>query len=137
MVLGRFWCYNSRMDKTILNRLIKREAYMVWDSLCDIYPALAFTKCPTISLNGRLWRVAGLADQENNSIELGYKFFKHSKKYAHNMIDVILPHEIIHIADWVLFGESDDPLGHGKYWREIMVQYGLKPDPYHTMDIKR
>ena len=88
------------MDKTILTRLIKREATMVWDSLCEIYPALVFYDCPKISLNGRLWRTAGLNDQENNCIDLGYKFFTHSKNYANYMIDVILPHEIIHQADY-------------------------------------
>lgn len=125
------------MDKMILTRLLKRETAMIWDSLCEIYPALVFHDMPTISLNGRLWRNAGFCDQEKNHIELGYKFFKHSKKYAHEMIDVILPHEIIHQADYNLFGESELICGHGTKWREIMVNYGLDANPYHTMDIKR
>ena len=125
------------MDKTILTRLLKRESQMVWDSLCEIYPALVFHDCPKIFLNGRLWRMAGYCEQENNEIFLGYKFFAHSKKFAHTMIDVILPHEIIHQADFVLFGESEKNCGHGKKWCEIMVNYGLDPEPFHTMDIKR
>ena len=125
------------MDKKILTRLLKRESVMIWDALCEIYPALAIYDCPEISLNGRLWRVAGLSDQENNKIELGYKFFTHSKKFCYNMIDVILPHEIIHQADFNLFGESEDKTGHGCKWREIMVNYGLPADPFHSMDIKR
>lgn len=125
------------MDKKILTRLIRREAQAVWDSLCEIYPALVYHDCPTISLNGRLWRVAGLNDQENNHIELGYKFFAHSKKYANYMIDVILPHEIIHQADFNLFGESEKICGHGQKWCEIMVNYGLDANPFHNMDIKR
>ena len=125
------------MDKKIITRLIQREASTIWDSLCEIYPNLINFDCPEVSLNGRLWRVAGLNDQQNNKIELGFKFFNHSKKYANNMIDVILPHEIIHQADFNLYGESEKICGHGKKWREIMVNYGLEPEPFHTMDIKR
>lgn len=125
------------MDKKTLQTLIDREAAMVWDSLCEIYPALVGFDCPRITLNGRLWRNAGFCDQQKNVIELGYKFFKHSKKYANYMIDVILPHEIIHQADFNLFGESEKICGHGEKWREIMVNYGLDAEPFHTMDIKK
>ncbi len=125
------------MDKMILNKLLARESEMIWDALCEIYPALIFCDMPTVSLNGRLWRHAGFCDQEKNSVTLGYKFFKHSKKYANYMIDVILPHEIIHQADYNLFGESEKICGHGEKWCEIMVNYGLEPNPFHTMDIKR
>jgi predicted SprT family Zn-dependent metalloprotease len=125
------------MDKKIITRLIQREAATIWDSLCEIYPNLTNFDCPEISLNGRLWRVAGLNDQHNNKIELGFKFFKHSKKYANNMIDVILPHEIIHQADFNLFGESEKICGHGKKWCEIMLNYGLDAEPFHTMEISR
>ena len=123
------------MDKKTLNNILTRESRMVWDSLCEIYPALAWHKCPKIALNGRLWRTAGFCHQNDNLVELGYKFF--TKKYTHNMIDVILPHEIIHQADFNLFGESEKNCGHGAKWCEIMVQYGLEANPFHEMDIKR
>jgi predicted SprT family Zn-dependent metalloprotease len=53
------------------------------------------------------------------------------------MMDVILPHEIIHQADFNLFGESEKICGHGEKWCEIMVNYGLPANPYHTMEIPR
>jgi predicted SprT family Zn-dependent metalloprotease len=125
------------MDKKTLIKILDREALAVWDSLCEIYPALVAYDCPRIMLNGRLWRVAGYCNQPQNVVELGYKFFTNGKKYAHNMIDVILPHEIIHQADYNLFGDSEKICGHGEKWCKMMVQYGLKPEPFHTMEIKR
>jgi predicted SprT family Zn-dependent metalloprotease len=53
------------------------------------------------------------------------------------MFAQILPHEIIHQADFDLFGESEKNCGHGKNWVSLMLQYGLKPDFYHTMEILR
>lgn len=109
---------------------------MIWDSLCEMYPNLAKFDCPKIQLNGRLWRTAGKCYQEENFIELGTKFFNNPKN-CDTMVNVILPHEIIHQADWNLFGESEKICGHGRKWLEIMVQYGLEPEPHHSMDIKR
>jgi predicted SprT family Zn-dependent metalloprotease len=53
------------------------------------------------------------------------------------MIDIILPHEIIHQADFNLFGESEKKCGHGKNWCAIMQTYGLSPQKYHNMEISR
>ncbi len=92
---------------------------------------------PIIELNGRLWRVAGLSHQESNVVELGYKFFAYSPDYANNMAKIILPHEIIHQADYNLFGLSEAKCGHGNNWKMLMLQYGLSPDIHHSMEIKR
>ena len=124
------------MDKKIILKLINRESVMVWDSLCEIYPMLTKFDCPKFELNGRLWRTAGMCFQEESRIELGYKFFQ-EKTTRNTMIDTILPHEIIHQADYNLFGDSDKNCGHGVIWCEIMVNYGLDADPYHTMEISR
>lgn len=124
------------MDKTKLLNLLKAETEMVWDSLCEMYPDLAKFDCPQIRLNNRFWRTAGICNQEKNVIELGTKFFQ-TKKNCDTMVDVILPHEIIHQADFNLFGESEKNCGHGEKWREIMVKYGLEPNPYHSMEVKR
>ena len=109
---------------------------MVWDSLCEMYPSLTQYDCPKIVLNGRFWRTAGMCHQEKNIVELGTKFFN-SQKNRDIMVDVILPHELCHQADWNLFGDSEKICGHGEKWREIMVKYGLEPEPFHSMDIKR
>jgi predicted SprT family Zn-dependent metalloprotease len=52
------------------------------------------------------------------------------------MTNIILPHEIIHQADYNLFGLSEAKCGHGKKWHEIMINYGLSPDVYHSMKVK-
>jgi predicted SprT family Zn-dependent metalloprotease len=75
--------------------------------------------------------------QEENRIELAYKFFRHSRAYRREMMEIVLPHEIIHQADWNLYGISEVNCGHGVHWREMMVRYGLPDNPYHSMDIKR
>lgn len=124
------------MDRKQLLKMLNSQAVMVWDSLCEIYPDLTKFDCPKISLNGRFWRTAGICLQEENKIELGTKFFG-SLKNRDIMLNVILPHEIIHQADFDLFGESEKNCGHGEKWCEIMVQYGLEPNPYHSMDVKR
>lgn len=110
---------------------------MVWDTLCEMYPRLVRFNEPRIVINGRLWRVAGYCDQPANTIELGAKFFNSNSANYNYMLRVILPHEIIHQADWNLFGESEKICGHGKNWQKIMLEYGLPANPFHTMDISR
>ncbi len=124
------------MDKKTLQQILTREAAMIWDALCEMHPRLAKFDCPEIRLNGRLWRTAGKCYQEDNFIELGTKFFQ-SPKNRDTMLNVILPHEIIHQADFDLFGLSEKNCGHGVQWQKIMIQYGLEPNPHHTMEIKR
>jgi hypothetical protein len=129
-------CIISDMDRKKLTKILNNQTLIIWDNLCELYPRLTKYNPPIIELNGRLYRTAGMCQQEHNIIQLGYKFFLYSPDYAKNMIDTILPHEIIHQADYNLFGESEAKCGHGKYWREIMVKYGLSPDKYHQMWIK-
>ena len=124
------------MDRKKLTQALNVQASTIWDSLCEMYPKLAKFDCPQIALNGRLYRTAGRCHQETNLIELGTKFFETQQNYV-TMFNVILPHEIIHQADFNLFGESEKICGHGRKWQEIMVQYGLEPEPHHSMDIKR
>ena len=126
--------YNFHMDKKPLLKLICREAVIVWDDLCVLHPRLAQFPMPDIYLNNRFTRTAGVCYQEENYIELASKFFK-SKKNFEYMIDVILPHELIHQADYNLFGDSEKSCGHGKNWCKLMLEYGLKPDPFHRMKI--
>ena len=125
------------MDKKKLLTLIEREAVMIWDTLCEIHPTLVAYDVPKFELNPYTWRTAGMCFQEENRIQLGYKFFKNGTKYFNYMIDVILPHEIIHQADWNLYGESEKKCGHGVNWRKLMLEYGLAPNPFHSMEISR
>lgn len=125
------------MDKKALLKHLRLETVMIWDSLCEIYTPLVHYNEPKIELNPYYWRCAGACFQDDNTIQMGYKFFKANTTYFHTMIDVILPHEIIHQADYNLFGESEKNCGHGVNWQKIMVEYGLKPDFYHTMEISK
>lgn len=125
------------MDRKQLTKLLNNQTLIIWDTLCELYPRLSRYNPPIIELNGYLWRNAGLSHQEDNVVELGYKFFAYSPDYANNMAKIILPHEIIHQADYNLFGLSEAKCGHGKKWCEIMINYGLSPDKYHSMEITR
>jgi predicted SprT family Zn-dependent metalloprotease len=124
------------MDKRKLTQTLNVQAGMIWDSLCEMYPDLTKFDCPKIVLNNRFWRTAGQCHQEKNLIELGAKFFQ-AQQNRDIMFNVILPHEIIHQADYNLFGDSEKNCGHGENWQKIMVQYGLEPEKHHSMDIKR
>jgi len=125
------------MDKKTLLRHIQKETAMVWNTLCKMYTPLAKHNPPKIELNPYMWRTAGLCFQEENRVQLAYKFFKANPQYRNHMLKVILPHELIHQADFNLFGESEKICGHGVNWQNIMIQYGLNPDPYHTMEISK
>jgi predicted SprT family Zn-dependent metalloprotease len=125
------------MDKKLILDIMKRESVMIWDSLCEIYTPLVHFNEPKVELNGRFWRCAGICFQEENRIQLATKFFFANAKYRDIMTDVILPHEIIHQADYNLFGLSEKKCGHGEKWCEIMVKYGLPAEIYHNMEITR
>lgn len=125
------------MDKKALLTHLHRETVMIWDSLCELYTPLVHYNEPKLELNPYMWRTAGQCFQEQNRIQMAYKFFKANTNYFNNMMDVILPHEVIHQADYNLFGISEKNCGHGEKWREIMVNYGLPANPHHTMEILR
>lgn len=125
------------MDRKTLQTILERETATVWDSLCELQPKLCKFNPPVITLCGRLWRSAGMCHQETRIVKLGYKFFLHSADYRKQMFAQILPHEIIHQADFDLFGESEKKCGHGENWQNLMLQYGLKPEKYHSMELSR
>ena len=125
------------MDRKNLQLLLQKETATIWDSLCELQPKLCKFNPPVITLCARLYRTAGMCHQETRIVKLGYKFFLHSAEYRKQMVSIILPHEIIHQADFDLFGESEKTCGHGENWCNLMVQYGLQPDKYHSMEILR
>ena len=129
-------CIICDMDRKQLTKLLNNQTLIIWDNLCELYPRLTRYNPPIIEVNGRLYRTAGRCHQEDNIIQLGFKFFNYSLKYRDIMTDIILPHEIIHQADYNLFGLSEAKCGHGKKWQEIMINYGLSPDKHHSMWIK-
>jgi hypothetical protein len=132
-----FSWYNSGMDKKALLKHLRHETVVIWDSLCEIYTPLVHYNEPKIELNPYFWRCAGCCVQGENRIQMATKFFLAKTEYFNYMMDVILPHEVIHQADWNLYGESEKICGHGENWQKIMLEYGLPADSYHTMEILR
>ena len=119
------------MTKAELNEILQAECRLVWANLCHAYPALG--EMPIVRLNGSLTKTAGRAFQEERIVEFGTKFFTYSIAYYATMMRVIVPHELIHIADFDLFGESELQCGHGVNWCNMMRQYGLDANPKHNM----
>lgn len=116
----------------INNTTLQNLAERLWESYCEIFPALVKFDCPKVTLNGRLSRCAGRSFQELNKIDLGTKFFA---KHADNMLNVILPHELAHQIDYNLNSWYDRKPHHGKQWQEIMVKIGQNPAAYHNMEL--
>ena len=109
-------------------------ARRLWDSYCEIFPALVKFDCPTIKLNNRFTKTAGCNYQQENTIDLGAKFLT---QFKNTMLSVILPHELAHQIDFNLYGESEKKCGHGKNWCIIMVKIGQEPKKYHSMELKK
>lgn len=124
-----------KQDRNNLLIDIEKRAAIIWETLCEIHPRLCAFDVPTIILDNRSWRTAGQCYQLARRITISSKFYVAG--YSTRMNKIILPHELIHQADYDLFGASDKDCGHGTNWCMLMVQYGLEPDKYHTMDICR
>jgi len=115
-----------------LQYTIEKTTDAIWSALAESYPKLVRFDAPKIILNNRLRVTAGRCWQAENRIDLATKFFARNSA---EMFRVILPHEIAHSADYVLFGESEKKCGHGKKWCEIMVELGLPANKYHSLEI--
>lgn len=120
-------------DPLYLLTKLEKVADFYWSGLCHIYPKLIGTPKPIIRLNGRIYKTAGRCWQQEGIIEIGSRFLNHNTKYRHEILNVTLPHEIIHLADYRIFGPCEFQHGHGKGWRYLMTQCGLDPNPYHEM----
>jgi predicted SprT family Zn-dependent metalloprotease len=122
-----------KRDRNILLVDLKKRAAVIWEELCEIQPRLCGFDVPEIVLNNRMWRCAGQCFQESRKVSISSKFY--DAGYATRMNKIILPHELIHQADFDLFGYGEKKCGHGKNWSMLMVQYGLEPDKFHSMTI--
>lgn len=124
------------MSKDIILAGLNAQGKVIWNKLQIIHPKLKSRGCPDIILNNRFTATAGTANQHDRRIEMATKFIIHSPEYYNIMFNIILPHELAHIADYDLFGESNKKCGHGNNWKMIMLQLGLPPDKYHSMRLK-
>ncbi len=114
-----------------LEKQLAVKGERVWQDFCLIYPSLVRYNPPKIVLNNRFSRCAGMCRVEENIVQLGTKFFANN---SNMMFAVILPHEFAHQIDYI-FNKYNDRFHHGKAWKEIMVNYGLPADVYHTMKV--
>ena len=120
------------MDKKLIAK-IEGKVDLVWETLIECgHTRLVRINPPAIIFNNRFYRCAGRSHQQERIVELGSKFFG---AYANEMLRVIVPHEVIHQADFDLFGFSDKKCGHGTNWRMLMLQYGLPDDKFHSLHI--
>lgn len=124
-----------KRDRNILLAELKTLAADVWAQLCEIHPKLCGFDVPEIKLDNRSWRNAGWCFQQTRTVSISSKFY--DAGYGTRMNKIILPHELIHQADFDLFGDSDARCGHGKNWQMLMLQYGLEPDKFHSMNINQ
>lgn len=123
------------MTREQLLKALNINAEIIWGNLAEMYPKLVKYNPPKIILCARLWRTGGKCHWEDNQVTLGYKFFA---KYPEYMNRVILPHEIIHQAHYDIYGGvPPEKEWHSGLWAEIMVNYGLPADEFHTMNIAR
>lgn len=125
------------MDKAKTLEIVCDLTNRIWDAMGEIHPRILKIDPPEIYLCGRLSRTAGKCYQSERKIHLGWKFFQYSKAYRDIMYFEILPHELIHQIDYDLFGDSEKNCGHGKNWQMLMLQYGLEPKKYHSMDLAK
>lgn len=119
------------MDKNYQS-VANTAADTFWKNIAFHYPKLRKYNRPEIILCNRLTRTAGKNYQQENKIHLANKFFP---KNCMAMLDIILPHELVHQADYNLFGESEFKHGHGLNWIKIMQDVGLAPNRYHSLKI--
>ena len=122
----------TKTDKLELQRKLQNVAQGIWENLIEIYPKLVKFDCPKIVVCLRLTRCAGKNFQTENRIHIAGKFFA---KNETAMLTTILPHEMIHQADFNLFGLSEKKCGHGKKWAKMMLEYGLPANKYHYLEL--
>lgn len=118
------------MTRNELHNRIGYHSAKVWETLCELRPALVRFDVPKIVLSPYLWRTAGQANQVERIAEFSIKFTIASKERAWYMQHIIIPHELIHHADYDLYGESEKNCGHGEKWAQLMVDYGIPADVY-------
>ncbi len=103
------------------------NAGRVWAELQLIYPALVAFPLPLVRVNKRLRTTGGRCWQETRIVEISNKALHDTYRYT---MRTILPHELLHQADYDLNGDSNLKCGHGTAWSQMMAEYGLYPSKY-------
>ena len=117
-----------------LIKVVTAAVALHWSAMQELWPQLKNHKVPKVRINNRLYRTAGFAHCEVHEVEFGSKFFN---RYKHEMLCVIVPHELIHVADFIINGEDPTDMWHGPMWCKMMQQYGLPPVATHEYYINK
>lgn len=108
---------------THANRLLEHKAHCevraVWLRLIGLFPRLGKFPPPDLAFNIDIGNNLAMANFETRTIEINMEFYKRNIFDYH---DEIIAHECAHIAAWDLFKHAH----HGKPWRRVMRQLGLK-----------
>lgn len=86
---------------------------------------------PTLEYN-QMGRCAGRAWFTEWKIEINPDFLKNG--HLEDMINVTLPHELAHLISRKVYGFLGG--GHGRMWKSVMVNLGLRPDRCHNYSLE-
>ena len=114
-----------------LERMFNEQTEVVWEFLRTLYPQIPENP-PIVYLTYHMEddSHAGMCVWGDDYIDLHVKY---CFQYFDEMLTVILPHELAHMADWYI----KPPFRfHGRNWKDILQDMGLDPDPYHYMVLK-
>ena len=117
-----------------LIQVLEQKVSRTWRELQELYPKLKKYNAPKVKINNRMWRTAGLAHCEIHSVEFSSKFFN---RYEFEMYREIVPHELIHVADFIINGDDPTNFWHGPMWCKMMQEYGLPPNRFHEYYINK
>ncbi len=109
------------LTRSELQDIADETAEAWWRELRRHYPSIQKSP-PTMVLNGRLTRTLGRAWVDSNPqiIDLSIKnMLTNINLYRSD----IIPHELAHLVAFTVYGDT----GHGKAWKQIMVDLGLTP----------
>ena len=117
-----------------LIQVLEQKVSRTWRELQELYPKLKKYNAPKVKINNRMWRTAGLAHCEIHCVEFSSKFFN---RYEFEMYREIIPHELIHVADFIINGDDPTNFWHGPMWCKMMQEYGLPPNRFHEYYINK
>ena len=115
-----------------LSEAVTAKADTVWLGLRKSYPKLGGIPRPIIKYNKRLRATAGRAFYASNPVYIDLStdlLWEHTEE----MINQILPHELAHIAAWIVYRDN----GHGRGWKAVMATLNIPINRCHTMSNTR
>lgn len=115
------------MDRAYLQEVAEFRIHFWWNKFRSVYPQIQ-REYPQIKLNNRLKTTAGRAfiAETPQYIDLSTELFW---EYTEEFLCDTIPHELAHLVAYTVFGDS----GHGKGWKTIISQFGIKTNRLHNM----